>query len=307
MTELALRGLDGANSLAFLTALGALRITSERWREDNASMYWLPADSGWQPCVTVKSDITIIDWIAGLNDSLREMIKHPALSLADDLTLSCADFRDAALVARDKSSSTNRSQTDFLAAFGSEAIESEQNGKKTGRISDTALRTMSGAGHQHLLGFMRALVEITRTDDLHSALFCNWSYTDPGPSLRWDPIDDRRYALRWREPSGDAVKTVRGANRLAIEALPLLPTMPMQGRLQTTAFTQRKGKGVFWTWPIWSAPATLDIVRSLLSLSELQQEDPDRYELNAVGVTEIYRCQRITQGKYRNFTPARPA
>jgi len=234
------------------------------------------------------------------------MIKHPALALADDLTLSCTDFRDAALVARENSSLANRSQTDFLAAFGSEGVESEQNGKKTGRISDTALRTMSGAGHQHFLGFMRALVEITQTDDLHSALFRYWSYTDPGPSLRWDPIDDRRYALRWREPSGDAVKTVRGANRLAIEALPLLPTMPMHGRLETTAFTQRKGKGVFWTWPIWTVPATLDIVRSLLSLSELQLEKPHRHELNAVGVTEIYRCQRITQGKYRNFTPARP-
>lgn len=69
----------------------------------------------------------------------------------------------------------------------------------------------------------------------------------------------------------------------------------------------KKGRGVVWTWPIWSAPVGLDVVRSLMTLPELQKDEPNRHALLAMGIAEAYRCQRITQGKYRNFTPAHPA
>ena len=100
---------------------------------------------------------------------------------------------------------------------------------------------------------------------------------------------------------------MRGANRLAVEALPLFPAAPGEGGLQTTGFTQRRGKGVLFTWPIWEVPLHLDTVRSLLSLAELQEPRPDRESLAARGVVEIYRSQRTTRDKYRNFTPALPA
>jgi len=48
-------------------------------------------------------------------------------------------------------------------------------------------------------------------------------------------------------------------------------------------------------------------LRSLMTLPELQNDEPDRHALAAMGIAEIYRCQRITQGKCRNFTPAHPA
>lgn len=120
------------------------------------------------------------------------------------------------------------------------------------------------------------------------------------------PQDDRRYALRWHEPSGDPIRTVRGANRLAIEALPVFPTAPVGQELNTTGFTQRRGKGVFLTWPIWKPMIELDIVRSLLAHSELQSERPNRKKLSKMGIAEIYRSQRITQGKFRNFTQSYP-
>jgi hypothetical protein len=42
-----------------------------------------------------------------------------------------------------------------------------------------------------------------------------------------------------------------------------------------------------------------------LALNELQETQPPHAELAARGVSAIFRSQRITLGKYRNFTPAK--
>ena len=70
------------------------------------------------------------------------------------------------------------------------------------------------------------LSEHTSREDLRLALFAPWRYLDEKPTMRWDPMDDRRYALRAGNPSKAPLRTVRGANRLAIEALTFLPTVP---------------------------------------------------------------------------------
>ncbi len=123
-----------------------------------------------------------------------------------------------------------------------------------------------------------------------------------------------RYARTWQllleydenRLSKPAV-TERGANRLAVEALPLFPVQPTASGLGTVSLTERPGEGVFFTWPIWEPAIGLDPVRSLLALKELQGNPPDRRTLRLRGVAEVFRCRRITIGKYRNFTHAVPA
>jgi hypothetical protein len=100
---------------------------------------------------------------------------------------------------------------------------------------------------------------------------------------------------------------VLGANRLAIESLPLLPTIPVGSTLRTTGFTGQGSRDTFWTWPIWEGLLPLDVVRSLLALRELQRPEPSRSMLVQMGVVEIYRSQRLTVGKFRNFAPAASA
>lgn len=307
MSEFILKGLDGGNPLAYLAALGTLRTTTLALPEKQVRMRWLNEEGGWRPGLIIEGDIGVEDWLAALDKTLRNLGEQPAFTIANDLNLPCSEFRAAAMTAQGKAFAEDRSFADFVAAFGSEAIESLVNGKKTGIIADTAFRTMSGAGHQHFLGFMCELVKQTKVSHLRDALLDSWKYVDPGPSLRWDPADDRRYAQRWQEPSGDPLKTVRGANRLAIEALPLLPSAPVGGRLETTGFSHRRGSRAAWTWPVWTNDLGLDVVRSLLALPELQRSVPNRKILNLMGVEEVYRCQRITQGKYRNFSQAVPA
>lgn len=300
---LLLNGLDGSNPLGFLAAVGVLRVLTKADSQLDWRVLWRMYEGHWSPALLGDTTLTADRLIDLLMPALTEMKGDDAFGFADDLTVSCEEFRKVAHSACNAADITDRHYADFIAAFGCDSLPISV---KDSRIQDTALRTMSGAGHQHFIGSMRELAEKTNSDHLRVSLFKPWQYADPKPSLRWDPLDDRRYALRWKEPSGDPVRTMRGANRLAVEALPLFPTAPGERDLHTTGFSQRRGDGVLFTWPIWGVPLNIDTVRSLFGLAELQKSQPDRKSLFARGVVEIYRSRRITRDKYRNFTPAVP-
>lgn len=298
---LELIGLDGSNPLAFLAALGTLRTLSIVWPDRRVRLGWRAAGV-WRPMLHLDGEPSADQVIEALDRQLRDADGQRAFKLADDLKVMGPMFRRIATEAAGVARPEDRRWADFLAAFGCDATCTDG-----GMIQDTALRTMSGAGHQHFLTFMLQLAAETEPDHLRAALLQPWEYADPGPSMRWDPADDRRYALRWDEPSGDPIRTVRGANRLAIEGLPLLPTAPVGSELKTTGFAGRGSRDTFWTWPIWEPPLSIDPIRSLLALSSLQEQAVPRDDLLAMGVTEVFRAQRLTIGKYRNFAPARPA
>jgi len=313
LNAIPLDGIDGANPLGFLAAIGTLAALSRAPDGEAPRLAWEARSGAWRPIIHVN-DVTerrvVIDRLAKV---LTQEERNPAFSIGDDLNLACDSFRAAALEAQTAADPGDRRFADFIAAFASDVIEAVVNGKPNGSIADTAFRTMSGAGHQHFLGAMRTFVRDTTADHLEKALFDQWAYDDPAEkhTMRWDPIDDVRYALRWRNPSGDPERksggSVWGANRLAVEALPLFPTAPGQKGLSTTGFTERPRRGTFWTWPIWTALVGIDVVRSLLALKELQDSKPSRDRLIPRSIVEVYRSQRITQGKYRNFTYGVPA
>ena len=298
---LLLTGLDGSNPLGFLAAIGTLRtlvhadpavVYRMEWRTHHGT--WIPALSG----NGMPSDEALIELLA---HALR---RHPApeFDFAQNLNVSSEEFSEVAGNAQRQVTIQDRRYADFIASYGCELFLT----RDTKSIQDTALRTMSGAGHQHFLGTMNDLVVKTNEDHLRRSLLETWDYADEKLGLRWDPEEDRRYALRWDNPSGDTVRTMRGANRLAVEALPLLPTAPGDRQLHTTGFSMQD-KAVLLTWPIWTSALGLDVVRSLLALSEIQKPEPSRPILSAMGIVEVYRSQRVTVGKYRNFARARPA
>lgn len=309
MSEWLLIGLNGGNPLAYLAALGTLRLSTAAFPERNARMRWVCAKGGWRPEIALDGDLDVDDWLSEMYTVASDPSGHAAFKIAADLRIGISEFRHFAMEAGRFARQEGRCYADFLAAFGSDGVAMVGNSKKTEVMASTAFRNVSG--NQHFVKIMMDLAENTTKEHIRAALLENWTYSDPGPSMRWDPNDDRRHALRWEEPSGDPIKTVRGANRLAIEGLPLLPTAPVGGRLETTlettGFRQGRGREVAWTWPIWTDPAGLDVLRSVLSLLELQADRPDRRRLAAIGITEIYRCLRITQGQYGNFTVAQPA
>ncbi len=302
---LILTGLDGANPLAFLAALGALRGLTLAWPERWVRLSWVARDV-WRPRLHVDGgSLTEEEALDGLQHFIEMRPGHEALEIGDNLKVQAEKSRGHALAAVDAASASPETwaEADFLASFGCDAVTD-----KSDFIQDTALRTLSGAGHQHFLKTMRQLAENTTRDGLRRCLFGPWMRPDRRLSLRWDPEDDRRYALQWRNPtaSGEEPRTECGANRLAFEALPLFPVAPVGRSLRTTGFSGSSSQNTRWTWPVWDPPADLDTVRSMLALRQLQDSAPDRNELAAMGVREVFRSRRLTIGKYRNFTPSRP-
>ena len=302
--EFALKGLDGGNPLGFLAALGALQSATAMEPAGDWRMWWQQDDGPWHPTLAGMTGLPADQLVARLADYLHDA-DNEALEIGKNLTISPDTFRELAQNAQDSAEYAHRRRADFIAAFGCETT-ADAKGKV---IQDTALRTMAGAGHQHFLDTMRQTVRQTGAEHLRRSLFEPWERKDRRLGLRWDPDEARRYAFRWREPSGEPATTERGANRLAIEALPLLPTaIGGRGRqtLQTTGFKAERGRGVDFSWPLWTCPVTIATVASMLRLEELRRQEPDHGKLAPLGIAAVYRSQRVTEGKQRNFMPATP-
>jgi hypothetical protein len=301
-------GLDGANPLSFLATLGTFRLLSLRPTDAAPLLAWRISEGAWRPCLLTTLPLTtnqIVDNIVAACEQCRCAV---AFDLADDLAVDVVMYHRYSTAAADRAAHGDFLHAEFAACFASEACATDE-----GCVQDTALRTMSGAGHQHFLKTMRNLIAATRAEHISKALFSRWQYDDPvrNMTLRWDPNDDSRYALRWSDPSGDPERAyggaVWGANRLAIEGLPLLPVMPGERQLETTGFRTGGSKRTFWTWPIWTVPIALDTLRSLLAMQELQGTRVDRVRLQMRGIQEVFVSQRLTTGKFRNFTRGAPA
>jgi hypothetical protein len=300
-TELPLVGLAADNPLAFLASVGTLRTLSAAWPRREVRLTWR-ANGSWTPWLLVRDACSQEDVIGAISNALAGRDLAPEFNeLGADLPVAASAFVGLAKKAVAQARPLDRTTADYCAAYGSEAYA---NGDV---IGDTGLRTMSGAGHQHFLEFMRDILRSTASDHIRSALFTTWTYSDPRPSMRWDPQDDRRYALRASDPAGGQfpITTVRGANALAIEALPCFPTAPIKGEVRTRGF-YRGGTGVTFCWPIWDVPISIESLQSLLGHAEMIEERPRQELLRPLGVVEVFHSRRLTVGRFRNFTSGVP-
>lgn len=300
--ELVLSGINGSNPLGFLAALGTTLTMRKSYPDIRLS--WRIEGGTWQPvvhgCTTEKEEFTQDLFSALKGASLEPFEIERKLPFAVDLLVT--NLKDA----QTRATLQDRRLVDFLAAFGTEVYSAKE------VFNDTLLR-MVRSGDSAGQGLLAYAATIRRSVDaaaLRRTLFEAWSYQDDGPLLRWDPVDDQRYALVWDSPEDKKkkqIKSMLGAHALALESLVLFPVIPTSKTIVTTGF-HRSGRHEFFTWPIWPCPVSLDVVRSLLSMQELHMDMPDRAVLAARGIPEIYRCERIAPNKYyKNFTPSFPA
>jgi len=302
MHEIRLTGLDGGNFLGYLAALGALRVLTLAEPDAEVRLSW--RDEGWWMPVLHHSRIgTEGDLVSVLSekvcppDSGSAPLENANAAFREDyLDESLLDYRKR--LGASALDPQGRKTADFFAALGSNVFA--EHGKKS--PATTALRAIAGGNNKGFLGLMRTVHSETRPEHL-SALFKDWDYSDPPPCMRWDPNEYRPHALRAMDPARDRKQNnVRGANRLAIEALPLFPTAPGPRRIHTAAFG-RQSKKTTVTWPIWTEPLSLSVVGSLLVLEEVQSADSSTMARR--GIAQVFRAERFTDGQYRNFSPAR--
>lgn len=302
--EIELLGIDGGNPLGFLAALGTTLLAVGF--APAAKLFWRPLTGAWRPVIS-HYDGDPETFLNSLSQALHSA-STAHFEIDKKLPFETEKFETALAITYILATPHDRRMADFLAAFGSEAVQEK------GIFKDTLFRMVrSGdAAGQGLPHYALENRKATSLDELRRTLFEPWDYRDNGFSLRLDPLDDQRYALRWKNPSkstvADGPGTMLGANTLALEALPFFPSVANSGHLLTTGFHRDRQRQTFFTWPIWDCPLSIDGIRSLLALAKLRDDPPPRQQLILMGIVEVYRCQRIAQNQYySNFAPARPA
>jgi CRISPR-associated endonuclease/helicase Cas3 len=312
---LELPGLQGTNLLAFLATLGAFRQISRERPNENFRLSWSPTAT-WTPVIHGSSPLDPEGFLDCLESALREReseyfltgsriadIKGNVVDL-DPNKYAEKDFLRRAQELLQKALDGDRTQLDWLCAFAA-PVRRYVAGKPEENLGSTAFRTL-GAGRTSLIAAIKELRKVTERKHLREALFAPWSYGDLKNNLRLDPIDDRRYALMGSTPTNDSAeptKTMRGANRLALEAFPLFPVWPGIRKVETAGFLTRGSNNTYFHWPVWTNPMELAAIRSLLWVRDWHE---DKYEAARKGLTiaAVYRSQRFNFGKYRNFAPA---
>jgi hypothetical protein len=295
---LLLPGLDGTNPLGFLAALGVLRVLS--LQKHGVKLSWDLSIGIWRPLV-FGVRVSLPDLGAELHTGIRN-IDHSTWSIDRRLPFEACVLRQNALDAVRTTSRTCRQRADNLASFGVDCFAGEDGAfEKT----DLCMVRAGDSAGQGMTAYGKRIIETIRPEQLQQAIETSWFYNDEQCALRWDPGEDKPYAVQWRNPSKIGALSEKGANCLALFGMACFPVIPVKSQAETTGFGLKKPKQSSFTWPIWNVPINLSTACSLLALSALQKEQPDRRELSSLGVGAVYRCDRVmTSTYYANFTPS---
>jgi hypothetical protein len=312
MSEIVLSGLAGSHSLGALAAFGLLRCCDDMPAVGRARLSWR-TEGDWVAVLETEQPLSADGLISALAIRQPGRCGRPDLHWADNPKTEPGLFRGAAQASLREATPERRDYADFLAAFACEVATVD-----SGDLEPTAFYMTSGRQEflkeaRTLAGRLGSGITLNRRrkgaeEMFREALLGPWRYEDPQHSLGWDPATERLHALRGRSPTKESSQGVTAAVWLAFEALPLYPCFLSGGRLLTRCFSRSEG-GVVFSWPLWTDPASLPTVRSLLALEELTRERPPLRELRERGVAAVFRCERYkvkTQGSYFIFRPVCP-
>lgn len=296
-------GLEPDNLLAFLALLGTMRALKTVGMNSRVCWQGEPV----RPLLILPQPLTEEDLLEAIHSGVASLaVVHEFPS--PDIAFS---QQEARTILQGAMQSLDSAQ--IWSAIISDGACKESDGSAIA----TPLCAMFGSGHQHFLqrlgnvprGLlpnnlkkMASAPDLNDVSYLKSALLEPWVSTDATESFRWDPTEDRRYALRFENPSTDKGLTVHGANRLAAVGFPLLTCAPTLDRNQLR-LTPRGGswesRRFILRWPIWPQAASLAAVLALLQHPELRNG-----EIPVLGISTVVATERISVGKFFNFTRA---
>ena len=297
-----LDGLDGANPLGFLAALGTLVLADHIW--PGAAMAWRPRVNSYRPTLR-----------CGAGDG-RELAERLAKFVKDDLAAapawaapdaigewSMAGFRGLLVDALADEADARPAR--LLTGLASDLI-AKSDKEPDGAVKETSLSHANGQGGQKLLKFYRDMAEIVDADLLAGSLLGRWEYAHAKPRFRWDPVDGRNFSVGTGSANTEPAGVEVAANLLAFNAVELLPTYPTAAGLTTTGYARIKSpgetrSGEYLTWPIWREAVSLDVVRGLIASGELTEPRPDPRRLAAMGVLSAMRTRRTVDAQKNLF------
>lgn len=292
-----LSGLEPDNLLAFLALLGLLKALERARPEWKPRVFW----EGKPPrAVLVLSAGNIIcdQLVEGIEEGICGLGKSYEFD-RPNITFTRQEFR---LVVR--SAQGDREKTALYAALASDgALKRDKD-----VVEPAPLCAMFGQGHQDFLSRLESNAKrcnLGNFRDIQKALFEPWKYDDDAESFRWDPVEDRRYAHQFGDPSEtkNKIGSVTGANRLAAIGFSVLTCVPTTSGLTTSGVAGRRRKQNV-CWPIVAAPTSLAGHLALLAHPVIGEEEKAS-RLAAYGVAGVARSRRFQVGKYFNFERAR--
>jgi hypothetical protein len=310
-SEHRLEGLEPDNLLAFLALLGLLRALETARPNWAPRAYWDVERQPVRPVLVLREE-------AG-DDTLAAAANEGVLALANGYRFDRDDLnypREKAVALLD-----NPPEGMDEAVLG--ALISDGALREDKSVWPTPFCFLFGQGHQHFLSRLgdvprgrlpSRLASRKNVPDLNDpaliarTLLQPWTREELTDGFRWDPVEDRRYALRADDPSGDPAGMQHGANRLAAIGLSCLPGAAVRRRSETRFLNAgtRYGAGslIEFGWPLWAASARLAGVCGLLAHPRVQGATAMTEEVRALGVTQLYRARRISVGKFFNVERA---
>lgn len=298
-----LAGLEGTNPLGFLAALGVQVAFAG---EDEQQHLWWSDDI--TPRAVVDEEFSV-ERIA--DQALRVFARweqspavNPtrldgsAMPKGDELKFGPSDIRDYLhmnLVDRVDHGDTGGALTSALVAEGS---LDKQGAAKPSDLYFTA-------GQQKFLDTTRKILRGATRESIAGGLAGPWNYESELPSLGWDVVDDRVYALRANNPSPEKKLTNPGPEALAVLGLSLHPVFAGKERTLTQGCSGTWKRG-HYSWPLWHRPASLHAVRALLAHAYDHPAAMDRriwFQTWGVGTILRSPIRRSSQGGYGTFGP----
>ena len=166
------------------------------------------------------------------------------------------------------------------------------------------------AGQQKFVPMARAILEEVTSDEIVDDMTTAWRYSSKRESLMWDTVDDRLHAYSAADPttSQNPKRTNPGAEALAVIGLSRYPCFAAPERTLTQGCSGSWKRGTF-VWPLWTVPASLRSVQSLLAQVAVPDSSNSRRAdwYGAWGLSRVMQSQirRSPQGGYGTFGPPR--
>ena len=293
-----LRGLRHDNPLGFMAALGTLRTLDDAEPDAGWEMRWNPdaeiRRSG--ECRTARgsknAEDDVVDTLSrhlGAPDPLFRTQYPMAGKNPENVDAYNNFMRIANTLSKEDNQALIRRKLDFAAC-----IVCRNNHAKNPhdyKIVESKFRFV--VANTTLFKNAQKLAEVVRNDReiIRRSILEEWDYLDDKTSMDWDPVSlHRTHAKSISDPSGSFNPSMHGANRLAIEALSLYPTINDARGVQTVGWDSNK-----FTWPIWHEFAGLDEVRGLLAARYDSLSDE---ELCRIGIELYYSTKVVVNKKF---------
>ena len=292
-----LRGLPGDNPLGFFAALGAQ--TALALQGNERQLAW---NNDPIPHPVLHPAVELEEVAESVLAVAAEWLEGPALEKGINPTLKLKPSGEIRHYLR---RSRDAGNSGVLAA----CLLAEGSVDNNGKAKPTDLYFL--AARQELVTMARTILGDATEKEIIDDICKPWSYRSRRCSLMWDSVDDRLHAYSALDPTStqNPKLTNPGAETLAIVGVSRYPCFTSPGRTLTQGCSGNWKSGAF-IWPLWTVPASLHSVGSLLAAVASPESSDNRRRADwypSWGVSQLLQSQirRSDSGGFGTFGPAR--